>query len=125
MGKGALLRVERRVRIGDTHFLRLINGFWVFDRKNGKTVARGPVEVQPCSSADRAMVIVGGSSLSLAPTREKWALTGHIISVGQELTALAFCELDGEWWVQLRLATSQAEGWCLRRFLKIADASTW
>lgn len=117
--KGALVKVVQRVQVGDTIFMRLPEGQWIFDRKHGKRIVAGPCQVQ---ERNGLISTVTASSIQLrqAPTDEGWARTNLVMLAGAKVSVDRMVELSGVWWSFVRRSQGSMEGWTLSSGLDLA-----
>jgi len=119
--KGALVEVTERVRAGESTFLRLKDGGWVFDVKNGKRILQGPIDVQALPSNTLGCVQSqglsgnnerGGILLSSSPTNQKWAVTKFFLLNSSKVHVNSLCEVDGiRWTCVSKPGGGGIEGW--------------
>mmetsp|Transcript_115338 Transcript_115338/g.337189 ORF Transcript_115338/g.337189 Transcript_115338/m.337189 type:complete len:467 (-) Transcript_115338:25-1425(-) len=111
--KGALLKVGQRAKIGDTTFLRLKDeSGWIFDRKDGRLAAEGPITVQPMRLAGATIVAERDVQLCRAPTREPWAVTKLVLLPQAKVQVATRTSVEGQFWVEVKKAGGM-EGWAL------------
>lgn len=117
--KGALVEVNERVAIGETTFLRLKDSSgWIFDKRNGKSVVQGPIEVKELPAYTMATVqapvpAFGPARISLAssPTRQHWAVATSVLLNGAKVQATHLCEAEGDSWTFVKTTENSLEGW--------------
>lgn len=109
--KGMLVKVGQRAKVGDTTFLRLKDeSGWVFDRKDGKQVADGPITVQPMRSAGATVVSERDVHLTKAPTRELWAATKMVLLPAAKIEVTSRTSVEGQLWVEVKKPGGM-QGW--------------
>jgi len=118
--KGALVEVTERVRAGESTFLRLKEGGWLFDVKNGKKVVEGPVEMQVLPASTMGTVRAqgalgnncsGGIHLVSSPTKQKWAITKLFLLHNSKVQITYRCEAEGICWICVKKGEGGVEGW--------------
>lgn len=118
--KGALVTVTERAKIGESFFLRLKEGGWIFDVKNGRKVLKGPTEMQMLPSFTMASVRAqatlgnncsGGIHLQSSPTNQKWAVTKFFLLHASKVQATCCCEAEGICWIFVKKGEGGIEGW--------------
>lgn len=110
--KGSLVTVTQRVKAGETTFLRLKeeNG-WIFDIKNGRLMADGPVSMVQQQGAFATITSQDGTYLLSSPTNQKWALTRLFLIPGSRATVLQTCEVENIRWAKVSKNGGSFEGW--------------
>mmetsp|Transcript_77380 Transcript_77380/g.239632 ORF Transcript_77380/g.239632 Transcript_77380/m.239632 type:complete len:512 (+) Transcript_77380:2-1537(+) len=109
--KGILVRVSQRAKVCDTTFLRLKDDSgWIFDRKDCKQFADGPLTVQPMRSASATVVAEGGLPLAEAPTREPWAATKMVLLPNAKVQVTLRTSVEGQTWVEVKKPGGM-QGW--------------
>jgi len=113
--KGALVKITRRARIGETTFLQVNEGGWIvpgndkasqcgwiFDIKAGRRMCEGPVPME-ASPPDTMATIRNevGVFLACSPTSQDWAQTTHLIFDGDRVHVHSYCEVENMTWAQV------------------------
>jgi len=118
--KGALVEVTERLKAGEATFLRLKEGSWIFDMKNGNKVVRGPIDLQALPPNTMATVKAQGGVgnncndgilLRSSPTNQKWAATKFFLLHNSKVHATQQCEADGTCWIFVTKPGGGIEGW--------------
>lgn len=126
-GKGALVAVTERMKVGETTFLHMADGHWVFDRKNGRQIMCGPLSTQvPSQSTMGTVKPEAGVTLSSSPTCQKSAATKMLLLQDARVNVHLLCELEGQRWAQVSKgwftvdkSGGSMEGWMLAEHLSI------
>jgi len=117
---GALIDINQRVQVGESLFLGLKDGGWLFDVKNGKTLLDGPVEVQMLPPFSTGLVRAeacgkeGGMHLASSPTKQRWAVTKFFLLQNSKVQATMTCYVEGRQWMYVRKGDGSSggvEGW--------------
>lgn len=125
--KGCLVQITERIKVGETTFLRISNGHWIFDRKCGRQLAEGPLQYQrPGSSTMGTVQSHAGVTLLSSPTSQRWASTRLLLLPGSRVHVLALCEVEGLWWTHVSKGQQSAErggsameGWLVSRQVQV------
>jgi len=114
-GEGSLLEVVRRVKLGDSTFLRVkdgnTGGGWVFDRKLGRQMVEGPIQVDAKQDTEATVEPESGVYLRRAPTESAWAQTSMFLLRGAKLEATRVVTCGGQAWVQVSKPGGNMDGW--------------
>lgn len=123
--KGALVTVTQRVKAGETTFLRLKeeNG-WIFDLKNGRQMAEGPIAVIQQPGATASVISSDGIYLLASPTNQKWALTKRLLIPDSRINVICTCEVENVRWAKISKPGGTFEGWVHADQLNIWSADT-
>lgn len=111
--QGTILTICKRVKVGDTTFLRLKDeSAWVSDRKDGRELVEGPIIMQlhgRCLATVRAS---DGVYLLRAPTKSTGAQTNKLLLTGARIQLVHSCDVEGEVWAYVAQPGGM-EGWSL------------
>mmetsp|Transcript_35900 Transcript_35900/g.101051 ORF Transcript_35900/g.101051 Transcript_35900/m.101051 type:complete len:472 (+) Transcript_35900:141-1556(+) len=122
--KGALVRIGQRAKVGGTTFLRLQDGAgWIFDHRDAKTVAEGPVEVQTMRKAHATVCTEDAIFLHKAPTNESWARTNMVVLPNAKVQVSFKAYIEGDQWMEVSKPGGM-EGWVPADVLEFEFAVT-
>lgn len=110
--RGALAPVVERVKVGETTFLRLEEGGWIFDRRGGVLLVQGPLEIERLEET-ATLRQSKGVHLSSSPTSEKWSETKMLILHGATVRVDRLGLIDGLRWAHISKPGGSMEGWVL------------
>jgi len=112
--KGNIVEITRRVKAGETTFLKVKEGGWsepsraageggwIFDMKAGRQICHGPVVMQePPDGTLTTLKSEGGAYLRAGPTTLKWAQTSKVILDGARIQLKCLCDVDGVRWAHV------------------------
>mmetsp|Transcript_6177 Transcript_6177/g.17089 ORF Transcript_6177/g.17089 Transcript_6177/m.17089 type:complete len:508 (+) Transcript_6177:64-1587(+) len=116
---GTLLTIRQRVRVGGTVFLKVDgqNG-WLFDCKDGRQLAEGPVDMITHQDAFTTVLAPEGLHLLSSPTRQKWAQTNKCLLIGARVQVMRTCQVEDAAWSYVAQPGGGMEGWSLASNLK-------
>lgn len=117
---GSLVAVTERMKVGETIFLHLTDGHWIFDRKNGRQLMHGPLRTQfPTRSTMGSVKPEASVTLLSSPTCQRSAATKMVLLPGARVNLHMLCEIDGQRWAQVSKGWFSAEerGACMEGWM--------
>lgn len=109
--KGAMVKIVQRVQVGETTFLRLEEGNWIFDMKNGSRIIHGPMDMRECNDLQASVIAEAGVFMLKGPTPEAWARTKMVLLHEAKVAVARMVQIDGVWWSSVSKPGGVMRGW--------------